>query len=56
MTNQGAAQELGVSIETIKSNVKASILCLGARNRTHAVAIALRSGYIKNPNAYTCDP
>lgn len=37
-----AARELGVSEETVKSHTKNALARLGARNRTHAVAIALR--------------
>jgi DNA-binding NarL/FixJ family response regulator len=37
-----AARELGLSEETIKTHTKNALGRLGARNRTHAVAIALR--------------
>jgi DNA-binding NarL/FixJ family response regulator len=37
-----AARELGLSEETIKTHTKNALARLGARNRTHAVAIALR--------------
>lgn len=37
-----AARELGLSQETIKTHTKNALARLGARNRTHAVAIALR--------------
>lgn len=37
-----AADELGLSEETIKTHTKNALARLGARNRTHAVAIALR--------------
>jgi DNA-binding NarL/FixJ family response regulator len=37
-----AARELGLSEETIKTHTKHALARLGARNRTHAVAIALR--------------
>lgn len=37
-----AARELGVSEETVKTHTKNILARLGARNRTHAVAIALR--------------
>jgi DNA-binding NarL/FixJ family response regulator len=37
-----AARELGLSEETVKSHIKTALARLGARNRTHAVAIALR--------------
>jgi DNA-binding NarL/FixJ family response regulator len=37
-----AARELGLSEETIKTHTKNALARLGARNRTHAVALALR--------------
>lgn len=37
-----AARELDVSEETVKTHTKYALARLGARNRTHAVAIALR--------------
>ena len=38
-----AARELGLSEETVKTHIKTALARLGARNRTHAVAIALRA-------------
>ena len=37
-----AARELGLTEETVKTHTKNTLARLGARNRTHAVAIALR--------------
>ncbi len=37
-----AARELDLSEETVKTHIKTAIARLGARNRTHAVSIALR--------------
>jgi DNA-binding NarL/FixJ family response regulator len=37
-----AARELGLSEETVKTHTKNVLARLGARNRTHAVAVALR--------------
>jgi DNA-binding NarL/FixJ family response regulator len=37
-----AARELGLSEETVKTHIKTALARLGARNRTHAVAIGLR--------------
>jgi DNA-binding NarL/FixJ family response regulator len=37
-----AARELDLSEETVKSHMKSTLVRLGAKNRTHAVAIALR--------------
>jgi DNA-binding NarL/FixJ family response regulator len=42
-----AARELGLSEETIKTHTKNVLARLGARNRTHAVAIALRESLIE---------
>jgi DNA-binding NarL/FixJ family response regulator len=42
-----AARELGLSEETIKTHTKHALARLGARNRTHAVAIALRESLIE---------
>jgi DNA-binding NarL/FixJ family response regulator len=42
-----AARELGLSEETIKTHTKNALARLGARNRTHAVAIALRESLIE---------
>ena len=42
-----AARELGLSEETIKTHTKNSLARLDARNRTHAVAIALRESLIE---------
>ena len=38
--NQSIAQELSLSVETIKANVRKVLVKMGARNRTHAVHIA----------------
>ena len=42
-----AARELGLSEETVKTHTKNALGRLGARNRTHAVAIALREHLIE---------
>lgn len=42
-----AARQLGLSEETIKTHTKYALARLGARNRTHAVAIALRECLIE---------
>jgi DNA-binding NarL/FixJ family response regulator len=41
-STSAAAKELGLSEETVKTHTKNVLARLGARNRTHAVAIALR--------------
>jgi DNA-binding NarL/FixJ family response regulator len=42
-----AARQLGLSEETIKTHTKNLLARLGARNRTHAVAIAIRESLIE---------
>jgi DNA-binding NarL/FixJ family response regulator len=42
----GAAHRLGLSTETVRTHTKAALARLGARDRAHAVAIALRAGLI----------
>jgi DNA-binding NarL/FixJ family response regulator len=42
-----AARELDLSEETVKTHTKNAVARLGARNRTHAVAIALRESLIE---------
>ncbi len=41
-----AARELDLSEETVKTHTKNAVARLGARNRAHAVAIALRESLI----------
>lgn len=45
-STSAAARELGLSEETVKTHTKNMLARLGARNRTHAVAIALRESLI----------
>jgi DNA-binding NarL/FixJ family response regulator len=42
-----AARELDLSEETVKTHTKNALARLGARNRTHAVAIALRESLVE---------
>ena len=42
-----AARELGLSEETVKTHTKNAVARLGARNRTHAVAVAMREALIE---------
>jgi DNA-binding CsgD family transcriptional regulator len=44
---QQTADELGLSIETVKSHLKSARRGLAARNTVHAVAEALRKGLIR---------
>jgi DNA-binding NarL/FixJ family response regulator len=47
LSTENTAQRLGVSTETVRSHTKAVISRLEARDRTHAVAIGLRSSLIE---------
>ncbi len=51
-TVEGHARETGRSIQTTKSQMRSVLHKLGARNRTHAVAIAIRTGTIAAPNTH----
>ena len=46
LSTDEAARRLGLSTETVRTHAKASLPRLGARDRAHAVAIALRSALI----------
>lgn len=48
-TTGNIAKQLGLSTETIRTHTKRIIAKLNARNRTHAVAIALTQGSIHPP-------
>jgi DNA-binding CsgD family transcriptional regulator len=45
-SNVAISDHLGVSVETVKSHFRTISRKTGARNRSHAVAIALRNGWI----------
>lgn len=42
-----AAKRLGLSTETVRTHAKASLPRLGARDRAHAIAIAIRGAFIE---------
>jgi DNA-binding NarL/FixJ family response regulator len=46
-SNKGVARELHVSEDTVKAHLKHILLKLEARDRTHAVTIGLRRGFIQ---------
>lgn len=46
-STSAAAKRLGLSAETVRSHTKAVLARLGARDRAHAVAIALRGSLIE---------
>lgn len=47
MTAEAVGERLGVSVETVRTHTRNAIRKLGARNRMHAVALALVSGEIE---------
>jgi DNA-binding NarL/FixJ family response regulator len=47
LTNARAAHEMELGVETVKTHVVKALAKLAANNRAHAVAIALRQGYIE---------
>jgi DNA-binding CsgD family transcriptional regulator len=51
-TADGTAAHLGVSLETVKGHVVVARNKLGARNITHAVAIAIDEGIIGSPSGW----
>jgi DNA-binding NarL/FixJ family response regulator len=50
LENQAIAKILFVSVETIRTHVKSILRKLAARDRTHAVAVAFRSGVLTPDN------
>ncbi|CAI8183418.1 MAG: Response regulator protein VraR [Prochlorococcus marinus str. MIT 9215] len=49
MSNQEIADELYLSIDTVKSHVRSLLQKLPARDRTQAVVVAFRDGLIELP-------
>jgi DNA-binding NarL/FixJ family response regulator len=47
LTDERIGEELHLSPETIRANVRRVVQTMGARNRTHAVALALRTGQLR---------
>jgi DNA-binding NarL/FixJ family response regulator len=46
-TDQKIGEEIHLSTETVRANIRGVVRALGARNRAHAVAIALKTGLIR---------
>lgn len=46
LTNQEIGDDLFISVDTVKSHVKSMLVKVGARNRTHAVALAYHRGLL----------
>ena len=49
-SNEQIAEIVGVSLNTVKSHLSAVMRKLSARDRTHAVVIALRDGLVEYPS------
>jgi DNA-binding NarL/FixJ family response regulator len=49
LNNAEVAEQLHLSVETVKSHSKAILLKLGARDRTQAVVLGLQAGLVKMP-------
>jgi DNA-binding NarL/FixJ family response regulator len=47
MTDERIGEEIHLSAETVRANIRGVVRSLGARNRAHAVAIALKTGLIR---------
>lgn len=46
LTNQMIADTYGLSVETVKTQMRQGLLAVGAKNRTQACCLALRQGLI----------
>jgi DNA-binding NarL/FixJ family response regulator len=49
LTGEGVAERLVLSSETVKTHIRNAMTKLEANTRVHAIAIALREGYISPP-------
>jgi DNA-binding CsgD family transcriptional regulator len=50
------ASELTISVSTVRTHLRNALRKLGARNRAHAIALALADGTIEVPRADPSDP
>ena len=46
LTDERIGEQLQLSTDSVKHHVRRVVAAIGARNRTHAVALALRAGRI----------
>jgi DNA-binding CsgD family transcriptional regulator len=49
LTGEQVAEHLFLSAETVKTHIRNAMAKLEAHTRVHAIAIALRAGYISGP-------
>ena len=47
LTEERIGEQLHLSSETVRANIRKVVRSLGARNRAHAVALALKTGVIQ---------
>ena len=50
LTGEGVAEQLFISAETVKTHIRNAMNKLEAHTRVHAIAIALREGFISPPD------
>jgi DNA-binding NarL/FixJ family response regulator len=50
LSNQGIADTLVVSVETVRTHIKSLLRKLSARDRAHAVAVGFRIGLLSRPD------
>ena len=48
-SNKEIAQQLDIAVQTVKNHITSTLRKLGVNDRTHAVTVALRRGWISNP-------
>lgn len=51
LPNKAIAQDLDVSVDTVKAHIRHILDKLGARSRTHALWVAARRGLVEQPSA-----
>jgi DNA-binding NarL/FixJ family response regulator len=56
LSNQGIADALVVSVETVRTHIKSLLRKLSARDRAHAVAVGFRVGLLAPPDAEVVIP
>lgn len=49
LSNKEIAQKLEIADQTVKNHITSALRKLGVNDRTHAVMVALRKGWISNP-------
>jgi DNA-binding NarL/FixJ family response regulator len=47
LTDERIGDELRLSVESVRANIRSVVRTLGARNRAHAVALAMKTGLIE---------